>query len=390
MINKLTSILITKNEEANIKRCLASIKDISDEIIIVDSGSTDKTLQIAKSFNAKIINKGFDNFASQRNFALSKAENDWVLSLDADEEISQELREEISKAIEAEEFDGYLIPRKNIIFGKEIKHTRWSPDKHIWLFKKSKSKFINSIHEEVAVDGHVGELKNPKIHYSHKNIHEFIKKINLYTDLEALKRDAHDILMRWYGTTLSEVRVTSMLHHLFDACLARHVSLPVDMILLGKALVTVEATCAQLDPDFDFVSIAKPYLTQFLKQKIKKSVQPQHLLKEALQLKDTLKAVPREMLSVLDTIQKGKLNVAVAKEEVTHLTQEMDRSSNRLAFSMIIASLIVGGALLMQTDIEPYLWGMPLFALLCFSGASIISLFLILSIFKEGRWSKLR
>ncbi|MBS3127980.1 AarF/ABC1/UbiB kinase family protein [Candidatus Woesearchaeota archaeon] len=210
------------------------------------------------------------------------------------------------------------------------------------------------------------------------------------TDLEALKRDAHDILMRWYGTTLSEVRVTSMLHHLFDACLARHVSLPVDMILLGKALVTVEATCAQLDPDFDFVSIAKPYLTQFLKQKIKKSVQPQHLLKEALQLKDTLKAVPREMLSVLDTIQKGKLNVAVAKEEVTHLTQEMDRSSNRLAFSMIIASLIVGGALLMQTDIEPYLWGMPLFALLCFSGASIISLFLILSIFKEGRWSKLR
>src|SRR3989344_1136119 len=132
MINKLTSILITKNEEANIKRCLASIKDISDEIIIVDSGSTDKTLQIAKSFNAKIINKSFDNFASQRNFALSKAGNDWVLSLDADEEISQELREEISKAIETEKFDGYLIPRKNIIFGKEIKHTRWSPDKHIW------------------------------------------------------------------------------------------------------------------------------------------------------------------------------------------------------------------------------------------------------------------
>ena len=187
MINKLTSILITKNEEANIKRCLASIKDISDEIIIVDSGSTDKRLKIAKSFNAKIINKGFDNFASQRNFALSKAENDWVLSLDADEEISQELREEISKAIEAEEFDGYLIPRKNIIFGKEINHTRWSPDKHIWLFKKSKSKFINSIHEEVEVKGRVGELKNSKIHYSHKNIHEFIKKINFYTDLEAIK-----------------------------------------------------------------------------------------------------------------------------------------------------------------------------------------------------------
>ena len=95
MKNKLTSILITKNEEENIKRCLDSIKAISDEIIVVDSGSTDKTLQIAKSFGAKVFDKEFEDFSVQRNFALSKAENDWILSLDADEEISSGLQGEI-------------------------------------------------------------------------------------------------------------------------------------------------------------------------------------------------------------------------------------------------------------------------------------------------------
>jgi len=198
MKNKLTSILITKNEEENIKRCLDSIKAISDEIIVVDSGSTDKTLQIAKSFGAKVFDKEFEDFSVQRNFALSKAENDWILSLDADEEISSGLQGEILQAIDMQECDAYLVPRKNVIFGKEIKHTRWSPDEHIWLFKKSKSKFVNSIHEEVEVDGSVGELTNSKIHYSHKNIFEFLEKTNFYTGFEAINLKNEKIKFNFY------------------------------------------------------------------------------------------------------------------------------------------------------------------------------------------------
>ena len=206
------------------------------------------------------------------------------------------------------------------------------------------------------------------------------------TDISVLKREVHDIIMNWYGSTLSEVRVTSMLHHIFDACLKQHLALPLDMILLGKALVTVEATCAQLDPTLDFVAVAKPYLKQFVKRKIKQSFRPQHIIKETLAFKDALKEVPHQMLSVLDTIQKGKLNVSVAKEEVSYLTQEIDRSSNRLAFALIIASLIVGGALLMQNNIPPIIWGMSLLALICFAGAILMGLFLTFSIFREGHW----
>lgn len=184
MKNSLTAIIITKNEEESISRCLKSVSFV-DEIVIVDSGSVDKTLEIAKKYDAKIFKKEFDNYASQRNYAISKANSRWILSLDADEEIPNALSTEIREAINNHNFDGYLIPRRNIIFGKEIKHTRWGPDKHVWLFKKDKGKFINSIHEEVHVNGKVGELVNAKLHHSHKNIYEFIEMLNNYTSLEA-------------------------------------------------------------------------------------------------------------------------------------------------------------------------------------------------------------
>ena len=123
MKNYLTAIVITKNEEVNIGRCLSSVK-FADEIIVVDSGSTDKTVTIAKRFNAKVYGRKFDDYAAQRNFAVSKASGEWILSLDADEEITEALAKEIREVINKDDYDGYLIPRKNIIFGKEIKYTR--------------------------------------------------------------------------------------------------------------------------------------------------------------------------------------------------------------------------------------------------------------------------
>lgn len=185
MKRTISAVVITLNEEENIERCLKSVRSWVDEIVIIDSGSTDDTLKIADKYRAKVYKRNFDNFSSQRNYGISKAKSDWILSLDADEEIPSELAAEIEKAVAEDLYDAYMIPRRNIIFGKEIKHTRWSPDKHIWLFRKKNGKFTNSIHEEVKVKGKVGEIKNAKIHHSHKNVHEFIKMLNTYTDLEA-------------------------------------------------------------------------------------------------------------------------------------------------------------------------------------------------------------
>lgn len=181
----ISTTIITLNEEENIEKALKNLSGLVSEIIIVDSGSTDKTIGIAKSLGAKVFYRKFDNFANQKNWAVSKAENDWILSLDADEEISNELAAEIKQAIRNNKYNAYLIPRRNFILGKEIKHSRWSPDKHIWLWDKRFGKWIGDVHEEVVVNGKVGSLKNPKLHYSHKTINEFIKSNDHYSTLEA-------------------------------------------------------------------------------------------------------------------------------------------------------------------------------------------------------------
>lgn len=181
----ISAILITLNEQENINQALESLKNLADEIIIVDSGSKDKTLEIAKKFDAKIYFRKFDNFANQKNFALSKATNEWVLALDADEEIPLALAEEIKDAIKNEQIAGYLIPRRNFILEAEIKYSRWSPDKHIWLWKKDSGKWVGDIHEEVVVSGEIGLLKNSKIHNSHKTVGEFMQANNFYSSMEA-------------------------------------------------------------------------------------------------------------------------------------------------------------------------------------------------------------
>lgn len=184
---KLSVAIITLNEEEKLASCLASIKDLADEIIVVDSGSQDKTVEIAKSFGAKLFTRKFDNFADQKNWAASKASGEWILSIDADEVIPPKLAEEIKKAIKSEEYIGYLIPRRNFILGGEIKHSRWSPDKHIWLWKKDYGLWKGDVHEEVEVTGLVGELKTGKIHYQDKSVGEFIKGNKLYAKILAEK-----------------------------------------------------------------------------------------------------------------------------------------------------------------------------------------------------------
>lgn len=181
----ISATIISLNEEEKIGNAISSVKDLAGEVVVVDCGSKDKTVKIAKSLGAKVFFRKFDNFANQKNYAVSKTEGDWIIALDADEEITFDLAEEIGLAVQINEFNGFLIPRKNIILGSKIKHSRWSPDKHIWLWKKEFGKWIGDVHEEVVVSGKVGELGNSKIHNSHKTVSDFMRSNNLYSALEA-------------------------------------------------------------------------------------------------------------------------------------------------------------------------------------------------------------
>lgn len=177
--------IISLNEEENIEEAIKSVVSFVDEVILVDSGSKDKTVEIAEKLGAKVFFRKFDNFANQKNFAAEKASGKWILSVDADEEISIKLGEEIKKAVENRKYSGFLIPRRNFILNQEIKYSRWSPDKHIWLWRKDKGKWVGDVHEEVEVVGKIGELSEAKINYQDKTINTFLEKNNFYASLYA-------------------------------------------------------------------------------------------------------------------------------------------------------------------------------------------------------------
>jgi len=196
---KLSAIILTLNEEKMIKDCLKSVKGLADEIIVVDSGSMDKTRQIAKKLGAKVYQKKLDSFAKQRNFGLKKAKGDWVLYLDADERISAVLREEIKNQIskskntnqklkinKKKEIVAFYIARKNYFFGKHVKHGGYSPDYVTRLFKrKALIGWQGQIHESPKFKGKLGVLKNPIIHLSHRSVSEGLAKSIRWTKMEA-------------------------------------------------------------------------------------------------------------------------------------------------------------------------------------------------------------
>ncbi len=186
-MNKISVIVITKNEAENILECLNSVK-WADEIIVVDSGSTDETIPIAKQFTDKIFFNEWKGFALQKTFALNQASNDWVLSLDADEVVTEKLRDEILNS-DLDKFDGYRIKRNNFFLGKLIRGCGWGNDYQLRLFKKSKTKLTNRlVHEGFEVEGEISQLNNPMLHYSYRNFRDAFQKINHYSTLEAIEK----------------------------------------------------------------------------------------------------------------------------------------------------------------------------------------------------------
>jgi glycosyltransferase involved in cell wall biosynthesis len=184
-MNKITAIIVTYNEEKNIEECLKSI-DFADEILIVDSNSSDKTKEIAKNFPVKIIDTDINYPEEKKNMGMGNALNPWVLILDADERISPELKEEIIDTLKEPKEDGYWIYRRNYFLGKEIKHCGWERDKVIRLFKKDTGRYPDQrVHGQLEFTGSTGKLKNKIIHYTYRNISDYFKKVDKYTGWSA-------------------------------------------------------------------------------------------------------------------------------------------------------------------------------------------------------------
>jgi glycosyltransferase involved in cell wall biosynthesis len=187
---KISAVVNTYNEEKNLGRCLESVKNFAEEIVVVDMHSTDKTVEIAKKYKAKIFLHEYTRFVEPaRNFALSKATGDWVLLIDADEELPQNLASKLKEIAQGSETDYVQIPRKNIIFGKWIEHSRWWPDYLVRFFKKGRVRFSEEIHQPPQTEGKglklEAEEKNALIHYNFQTIFQFIERLNRYTDIQA-------------------------------------------------------------------------------------------------------------------------------------------------------------------------------------------------------------
>lgn len=187
---KISTVVNTYNEEKNLDRCLKSVKDFTDEIIVVDMHSDDKTVDIAKKYGAKVFLHEHTRYVEPaRNFALSKAQGDWILLIDADEELPSGLAKKLKEVIEIDRADFVEIPRKNIIFGKWIEHTRWWPDFLIRFFRKGKVKFSDEIHVPPTAEGEKMRLE-PKeelaiIHHHLQTISQYLERLNRYTDIQS-------------------------------------------------------------------------------------------------------------------------------------------------------------------------------------------------------------
>lgn len=181
-MNSLSVIIITKNESANIRACLESVA-WADEIIVVDSASTDGTLEIAREYTRHVhVHADWPGFGAQKNRALGHASKDWVLSLDADERVTPELRAEIESVLETVRSDGYEIPRLSSFCGRFMRHSGWHPDFVLRLFRRDKGRFSDAlVHESVQLQGSIARLRQPLLHYSYRDFEDVLSKLNSYS-----------------------------------------------------------------------------------------------------------------------------------------------------------------------------------------------------------------
>ena len=187
-MNKISAVIITHNEGGNIERCLQSVRAVADEIVVVDSFSADNTEMICAQHNARFVQRKWDSYSGQKNYGNSIAEFDYILSLDADEELSPALAESIRWAKENWRHDVYFFNRLNFFGGRAVKHCGWYPNKQYRLFDRGKTKWNSHlVHEilEMTPQTSVGFLQGDLLHYTCKNKEEYAKRQRKYAALRA-------------------------------------------------------------------------------------------------------------------------------------------------------------------------------------------------------------
>jgi len=189
--------VIAFNEEHDLGECLASLA-WCDEIILVDTGSADRTRDVAERHGARVFTRPFAGFSDQKNFAAEQARNDWVLSIDADESVSEELREEILHRLPGESaVAGFFIPRLNLWLGKPIRHGGWWPDHTLRLYRRSVARWAGISHEAVVLDGPHGVLRHPIVHKSLRDVHDHLRKGLCSSVLELKEAKSRDLHLYW-------------------------------------------------------------------------------------------------------------------------------------------------------------------------------------------------
>lgn len=195
----ISAILITYNEQSDLPDALESLRGVADEIVVVDSGSTDRTLEIAQEFGARAVSRPFTNFGDQKNFAADQAAHDWVLSIDADERLNGELRQAITVWKQSEpKYLAYEVNRKPNYLGGWISHSGWYPEYCVRLYRRDSARFVGALHESVRVRGSVGRLQGNLLHYTIRSLREHYAKMEAFTT-----RAAEDLYARgrrhWRG-----------------------------------------------------------------------------------------------------------------------------------------------------------------------------------------------
>jgi glycosyltransferase involved in cell wall biosynthesis len=189
---KLTIVGLAWNETEHLSGCFASLQPLirltgAETLVIFDSAGDDATLSVAREVADRVVVADFDNFARQRNRALDAARSKWVFFIDADERCTPRLAQEIARAIDNQEYAAYQVPRRNILFGHEVRHTGWSPDYQLRLLERERCRYDESrlVHELPTVQGEIGTLQATLVHYNYDTWGQFISKQSAYSDLEA-------------------------------------------------------------------------------------------------------------------------------------------------------------------------------------------------------------
>ncbi|UCD63937.1 MAG: glycosyltransferase family 2 protein [Candidatus Zixiibacteriota bacterium] len=197
-MNPVSVVIIARNEKRNIERCLRSVS-WADEIIVMDSQSHDGTADLARQHGAGVYDYVWSGYGAAKRAAVEKASHDWILSIDADEEITPPLRQEIQAVLSGHAgHNGYYLPRRTLFLGRWIRHCGWYPDHVLRLFRKSRGNFDDAVvHERVVIDGAAGYLKNDMLHYSYPTLEEYFRKFDWYTTLGAREAARRGLRAGW-------------------------------------------------------------------------------------------------------------------------------------------------------------------------------------------------